>query len=348
MKDLAWQLLQPALQQQGNGQALWLVDENITEQDIASITPAKNLQVISNRYDVYLALQKKGFKAALSDYDFSGFELSSFDVIYYRVSKEKAVVHHIINAAARYLKPQGELLLAGYKNEGIKTYVSKAAALLGCPADKQRGPQSTLLATLTREAIAADPLDDKNYTEFSTVVAGDLSFISKPGIFGWNKVDQGSVFLIDTLANYLGIFETLPEQVIDLGCGYGFLSVMAHQFLSADYLATDNNITAINACKQNFAKHKLSGEVLIDNCAEAISKQADLIICNPPFHQGFDIEGDLTRRFLQTCKRLLAPGGRGLFVVNSFIPLEKKAAPLFSSVETVASNKSFKVIALAL
>ena len=59
MKDLAWQLLQPALQQQGNGQALWLVDENITEQDIASITPAKNLQVISNRYDVYLALQKK-------------------------------------------------------------------------------------------------------------------------------------------------------------------------------------------------------------------------------------------------------------------------------------------------
>ena len=346
MTDIAWQLLQPVLQQNGNKAALWLLDENISEQDIAGVSAAANLQAVTNRYDVYLALQKKGFKAELSDYDFSGFELGSFDAVYYRVSKEKAVVHHIINAASRCLKNTGKLYLAGYKNEGIKTYVDKAAILLGSDADKQRGAKSSLLATLVRGEIDTKRLDDKNYTEFTGIAADAVSLVTKPGIFGWNKIDQGSAFLIDYLASYMETLARQPERVIDLGCGYGYLSVMASQILRAEYLATDNNITAINACKRNFSRHNIKGEVLIDNCAESISAKADLVICNPPFHQGFDIEGDLTSRFLQATQSLLNSNGLALFVVNGFIPLEKKAAPLFSKVEVVASNKSFKVVAV--
>ncbi len=345
MKDIAWQLLEPLLNSNGDKTALWLLDENISEQDVATITPTASLQAVTNRYDVYLALQSNGFNAVLSDYDFSALALESFDVIYYRISKEKAVVHHIINAAVCYLKPSGQLCLAGYKNEGIKTYTDKAAALLGNSAEKRRGAQSTQLAILTRGNTSDSFLDDKNYTEFAAVVDGDISLVTKPGIFGWNKIDQGSAFLIETLAaNVPGS----PERVIDLGCGYGYLSVMASQIFPGEFLATDNNITAINACKHNFSKHNIQGEVLVDNCADTVTKKADLIICNPPFHQGFDIEGDLTVRFLRACRRLLNAGGVGLFVVNGFIPLEKKAKSLFSRVDVVASNRSFKVVLLSL
>ncbi|ARN74626.1 methyltransferase [Oceanicoccus sagamiensis] len=352
MKDLAWQLLHTVLNTHGGGPALWLVDENISAQDIAAVKVVDTLQAVTNRYDVYQALQAKGFNARLSDYDFSEFEARSFSAIYYRVSKEKAVVHHIINAAARYLKPLGELYLAGYKNEGIKTYSDKAANLLANPAEKHRGSRSTLLATIVcadvdQKAFSVNRLDDKHYTDFATINAGELELVTKPGVFGWQKIDQGSAFLIDYLKDHMASLPQ-PESVVDLGCGYGYLSVMASQFLPARYVATDNNITAVNSCAQNFSQHHIDGEVLIDNCAQSINTKADLVLCNPPFHQGFDIDSDLTLRFLQSCKRLLNAKGVGLFVVNGFIPLEKKAAPLFSRVEVVASNRSFKLVLLSL
>jgi len=347
MTDIAWQLLQSALQQNGDRTALWLLDENIGEQEIASVCAVDNLQAVTNRYDVYLALQRNGFKAKLSDYDFSEYESDSFDAVYYRVSKEKAVVHHIINAAYRYLSNDGKLYLAGFKNEGIKTYCEKAATLLGSDADKQRGAKNSLLAVMSKASADANDLDDKNYTQLTAVTAAETLLITKPGIFGWNKVDQGSAFLIDYLGNNKDMLSIQPQRIIDLGCGYGYLSVMANKIFPVEYLATDNNIAAVNACKKNFSKHAIQGEVLLDNCAESIAAKADLIICNPPFHQGFGVDSDLTSRFLQAAKNLLNKDGLALFVVNGFIPLEKKAAPLFAKVEVVASNRSFKVVAVS-
>ena len=219
--------------------------------------------------------------------------------------------------------------------------------MLGSDAAKQRGANSSLLAVLPKTSTDSNYLDDKNYPEWTTIVAAETELVTKPGIFGWNKIDQGSAFLIDYLVSHKDILPVQPQRIIDLGCGYGYLSVMANKMFPVEYLATDNNIAAVNACKKNFAKHNIKGEVLLDNCAETITAKADLVICNPPFHQGFEVERDLSSRFLQAAQRLLNTSGLALFVVNGFIPLEKEAATLFTKVEVVASNKSFKVVAIS-
>lgn len=69
-------------------------------------------------------------------------------------------------------------------------------------------------------------------------------------------------------------------------------------------------------------------------------------MCNPPFHRGFDVDGDLARDFLIAAKQKLAADGTAIFVVNSFIPLEKKLAGLFTSTHLLADNRQFKVLAL--
>ena len=48
------------------------------------------------------------------------------------------VVHHIINQAPKVLNPHGQLVICGYKNEGIKTYISKAESYLGTKASITR------------------------------------------------------------------------------------------------------------------------------------------------------------------------------------------------------------------
>ena len=350
MSDLAFGLLQKKINSQSaNVQScLWLVDENINASDIASVANATSLSVLCNRYDVYLSLKKNGFNVLLNDFDFSSKSRHSVDCLFYRISKEKAIVHHIINSAARYLKEGGKLFISGFKNEGIKTYVKKASEYLGECLDSERAGKSSLLAVI--EYQASKPvlsLDDKHYSELRLINPGDkVTFMSKPGVFGWNKIDQGSSFLVHNLPRFLQHKTPLPCRIADLGCGYGYLSIMAAQLLNAEFIAVDNNVAAVNACQENFKQQGIRGSVVLSDCAGNISQLVDVVLCNPPFHQGFSIESDLALKFLLACKRLLVPGGLALFVVNSFIDLERKAATLFSDVSVLEKNKQFKLVLL--
>jgi 16S rRNA (guanine1207-N2)-methyltransferase len=86
--------------------------------------------------------------------------------------------------------------------------------------------------------------------------------------------------------------------------------------------------------------------VIPSDAGDTVEGNFDTIWCNPPFHQGFAIDEDMSAKFLKATKRLLAPEGHALFVVNTFIPLEKKALKYFRSVQALANNGSFKLIAL--
>ena len=344
MKDIALQLLQQSLNANGDQTAVWIADENVGANDIAAVHPVANLRMISNRYDVHLAAQSRGFTALLTDYDFSALAKASLDVIYYRVSKEKALVHYIINAAAEYLKTGGVLYLAGYKNEGIKTYSSKAAAHVGELIDKRRAGNGAMLASIRCNGGSDTPLYDQHYRQSVSLPIGEISVASKPGLYGWNKIDKGSALLIEYLPAFIDQLAAKPRRVIDLGCGYGYLSIMANRLLPADYIATDNNIAAVTLCRENFAKFNIAGQVVLDDCAAGIDETVDLVLCNPPFHQGFDVDADLTTKFIAAARRLLHNGGNALFVVNSFIALEKKAAAVFSGITVMANSGSFKVL----
>ena len=348
MIDHPFQLLAKKINAADNSlRALWVVDENIGAAEITAVKPANHLQVMTNRYDVYRALKAAGFSIQLSDYDFTPMPASSFDTLYYRVSKEKAVVHHIINAALNCLREGGELFLAGYKSDGIKTYLTKAAGLLGEMGEKQRGNKTATMAAILCRGGDGGRLDDKDYPSQSSIAFAGINFITKPGIFGWNKIDQGSQLLIDQLADEVKLMAHVPETVVDLGCGYGFISVMASRIVNATFIASDNNMAAINACTENFRQHGVSGSVVVDDCAADIELKADMVLCNPPFHQGFEVEDQLTEKFLRASGRLLNRKGVALFVVNRFIPLERKAKKWFKLVETIADNGRFKVVRLS-
>lgn len=349
MSDQAFSLLRErmAIDQQHSRKALWLVDENLAAAELLSMAANDNLQCITNRCDLAALLESQGFSVQLNDFDFSVFDSQYFEVVYYRVGKEKALVHHIINSAAGCLETAGRLVLAGYKNEGTKTYIDKAAALYAGTLDRQRGANTAMLAAISKPAdllITADNrLDDKHYRDQHRLMAEDIEFISKPGLYGWNKIDKGSELLMEVLPTFLASLKQPPEKIADLGCGYGYLSVMASQQVEAHFMAVDNNIAAVSMCQLNFDIHQVSGNVLLSDAAQALEPPMDLVLCNPPFHRGFDVQGDLTDKFLQAAKRLVGIRGHAVFVVNGFIPLEKKARGLFNESRELANNGSFKV-----
>ena len=343
MNDATLTLLQNSILDPGDNstQQLFVADENVDD-TTALLQFANSMPVITNRYHIFTAIQHAGNNHHFSDFDFSHIKDSSLQRLYYRTSKEKPIVHHVINAAARLLKTGGELIIAGEKQQGIQTYTKKAEQRLGSTAVVKK--EGSARIGIIQKKIPGELLPDNDYTTLRpAITADDTVFYSKPGVFGWDKIDQGSEFLAQHL-------DTLPiknAQLLDLGCGYGYLSVMAQKYSLAITHATDNNAAALLACKKNFALHNITGDVFADHIGASLTPGYDVILCNPPFHQGFDIEHTLAEQFIASSARLLAKRGQALFVVNSFIALEKVAGKYFGKTDVLADNKRFKLVLLS-
>lgn len=343
MNDATLTLLQNSILDLGDNssQQLFVADENIDD-TVALLQFANSMPVITNRYHIFTAIQHTGNNHHFSDFDFSHIKDSSLQRLYYRTSKEKPIVHHVINAAARLLKTGGELVIAGEKQQGIQTYTKKAGQRLGSTAVVKK--EGAARIGIIQKKIPGELLPDNNYTTLRPAITADhIVFYSKPGVFGWDKIDQGS----DFLAHHLDTLPITNAQLLDLGCGYGYLSVTAQKYSPAITHATDNNAAALLACKKNFALHNITGDVFADHIGASLTPGYDVILCNPPFHQGFDIEHTLAEQFIAASARLLAKRGQALFVVNSFIALEKVAGRYFGKTEVLADNKRFKLVLLS-
>ena len=329
----------------GSGRTLWVMDENPAIDGLLKLNGNKSIDVVSNRYDTSEQMAKLGINTFLSDFDFSA--LGVYDTIIYRISKEKMLTHHVINEALRHLTPEGKLFVIGEKTDGIKS-ISKQAAELYEADTSARKFGNAYLAEFNKPSPAL--LDTKylptaGYTELRLINHPLMNFYSKPGVFGWEKVDKGSQLLVSCLPPVIQYMKGV-DSILDLGCGWGYLMLATQSIPDAVRVATDNNVAAIDAATKNFAEAGMNVQCLVDDCASQLRQRFDLILCNPPFHQGFQVSDTLTEKFLKSASRLSRRSTRVIFVVNQFIPLQKLAESCFKESRLLAAADGFNVFEL--
>jgi len=344
-------LMLDALDDSGH-KALLIADENCLDLPFPAL--GHQVCVLSNRVDVAAKASEAGLTTFFSDFDFSPFcdnQALQPQRVVYRLSKEKPVVHHIANRVSELLPEGGDFIFWGAKQEGVKTFAKTLGQRFGCsPHMEKHGANYQVRLQKNGGALGA-PLDDKNYSQLREIGAiGDKPVYSKPGVFGWDKMDSGSAllgqFLPEFFSRHCPLRADCAPALLDLGCGYGYLSLVAAPLNHFTITATDNCAAALLACTKNFAAHTIDGTVIAADCADTISAKFDVILCNPPFHQGFQQDRALSEKFLSATKRLLAADGRALFVVNQFVPLETLAAGKFRKIATPVNNGSFKLVVL--
>lgn len=323
---------------------LLVADENL---DLTQLSPpTRGGQAITNRWDQHLELSKLGWHSTFCDYLWPENHATQLELIY-RISKEKAVVHHIINMAAENLSQDSELILVGKRSEGIKTYAKKAQLRLGGARSEEKLDKDHWLIRLSKGTATGARLGEQDYAVLHEVAeVNGHRLCSKPGIFGWSKIDAGSVLLVERLPSL--IHKVLPLanlRVLDLGCGSGYLS-LATCSAETQIHSTDNNAAALQITELNLANAGFNSVVQASDAGTEISGTFDLILCNPPFHSGFGIDPDLTNKFSQQAARLLDPEGIACFVVNEHVPLGRIAAKYFNQVNLDINNGSFCVYSL--
>jgi len=345
MHDGAYHYLIQQLSQT-TGSAVWFAEESCRDY-LPMLTAFKDrLQLLTSRVDIYNAAQALQLSAHINDACWPSAQLQSAPIqtCFIRIAKEKPWVHHVINQARQHLPLGGQLYMAGHKQEGIKTYAEKAAALFNGQQKALKNGDFYSIALSQSAQPAQALLADDDYAQLRPIFnLQEQAVLSKPGIYGWDKIDQGSELLVAVVSS-----EPLTNitNCLDLGCGYGYLTLATHHLNWGLRTCTDNNSAAIEACARNCTSFNISGQCVLADCGEGIPERFDLILCNPPFHQGFNIDNQLTQRFLQAAAKRLNANGSAYFVVNQFIPLERKACDYFKHCELKASNGRFKVLRL--
>lgn len=243
---------------------------------------------------------------------------------------------NIAEALAR-VKLGGLILVAGGKEDGIVP-LRKRMENFEIPVDYMPKYHGVAFWFARPEDIA--PVVAKLHKPAVTV---DGRFQAAPGMFSHDRIDAGSELLASRLpADFTG-------DVADFGAGWGYLAV--EMGLRSRRLGRldlyEANHASLEAAKANLASnlpdlpvryfwHDLVGEPLRD--------KYDLVIMNPPFHEGHAAEPSLGQAMIRTAAASIRSGGRLLMVANRGLPYEPLLSELFKASGETCRNARFKVL----
>ncbi|ELY3793871.1 16S rRNA (guanine(1207)-N(2))-methyltransferase RsmC [Cronobacter sakazakii] len=166
----------------------------------------------------------------------------------------------------------------------------------------------------------------------------DLTIKTLPGVFSRDGLDVGSALLLSTLSPHT------KGKVLDVGCGAGVLAaVLASHSPKVRLTLCDVSAPAVEASRATLAANGFEGEVVASNVFSEIKGRFDMIISNPPFHDGMETSFEAAQTLIRSAVRHLNIGGELRIVANAFLPYPNVLDETFGNHEVLAQTGRFKV-----
>jgi 16S rRNA (guanine1207-N2)-methyltransferase len=271
---------------------------------------------------------------------------AQFDVALMVVPKGRDFARAQLWSALRALRPGGRLYIAGATNGGAKSVIADAQALYGHGVTLSTRRRNRIGVSIRPDTLPTDyPSDwgpDPTGMQQQTLETpcGPVTVVTMPGIFSWQRLDDGTAFLMENL-NGAGI----GEDVLDVGCGNGVLGVaLARQVRRVTMV--DDNLLAVRCARGSVEANGLVNAAAEpgDVYADVGHSKFDLIVSNPPFHKEFDVNTNVAHRIMRDARTRLRPGGRLIIVANAFLKYEDVMAQHLTKSRVIARNNRFIVI----
>ncbi len=241
--------------------------------------------------------------------------------------------------------PEGTQVLIGAKAKSInKPLLELFARNLGPASASLTWKKTRVITCITDGKARALP----NETQWS-IPELNLEITNLCNVFAAGKLDIGARIMLDNMPK--GNF----KSIIDLGCGNGVLGLKAKQVFPEAYIHfVDDSEMAVESARRNWALNKLDTPGLVgeqatfswDDCLTHLNAgvRPDLILCNPPFHQGEAITDHIAWQMFLQSWRALKNGGILHVVGNRHLAYHVKLQRIFKNCTTVASNGKFVIL----
>jgi 16S rRNA (guanine1207-N2)-methyltransferase len=269
------------------------------------------------------------------------------DAVLIETPQSRPLARRWLLEAYAALRPGGELLLAGANDQGIQSIIADAAALFGGATAIGYGGRARIGRAVKGEppplpSWAGEPgVAPGTWAELTAMVGGEQFHLrSLPGIFSYARLDDGTRLLLEAMPEARG------ADVLDIGCGYGVIGIVAARRGAASVDLLDASALAVAAARENLRLHHIAGaNVMPSDALAAVQERSyDLILSNPPFHAGKRVDYDIARTFIEQGRRRLRAGGQMALVANRFIRYDEIMRPLFGKTEIVARTQGYQVI----
>ncbi|EPG0368042.1 TPA: methyltransferase [Photobacterium damselae] len=176
-----------------------------------------------------------------------------------------------------------------------------------------------------------------------TVPEHQLTISNHANVFSGESLDIGGRFLLDHIPQ-----NEKYKDIIDLGCGNGVIGIKAAQLNpQAKVICVDESFMAGASCREN-ADHNLTNPeqltVKVGNCLDDFPfDSADLVLCNPPFHQQNAITDHIAWQMFCDGHKVLRHKGQMIVIGNRQLPYYDKLKRVFGKVSVIAQNKKFVI-----
>ena len=159
-----------------------------------------------------------------------------------------------------------------------------------------------------------------------TVKGVSLSFETAKSLFSPDNIDKG------TLAMLSVVELSENDKVLDLGCGYGAVGILAAKLIGAEKVVmSDVNKRCIEFSEKNAALNGVDGLniILSDGFRNINEKDFTIILSNPPYHTDFSV----AKHFIEKGFNRLTIGGKMYMVTKRKEWYKNKFIAIFGGVK---------------
>lgn len=262
------------------------------------------------------------------------------DLVLIKIPKNKGYLEFLLSQLSQRLKPGTPVIGAGKTTDIHNSTLSLF--------ERFTGQTSTSLAKKKARLIFSNQSQPPQGCAFPKrwpLEHSPYSVINHANVFSRDSLDIGARLLMANLPQ-----QTNGQTLIDLGCGNGVIG------LSLLHLSPDTNITfvdesymAVASAQQtiqlNHPEQFAQCRFVVDDCLTTqASDSADMILCNPPFHQQQAVTDHIAWQMFKDAKRVLKTGGQLRIVGNQNLAYHVKLKRLFGNCKTHDSNKKFTIL----
>ena len=265
----------------------------------------------------------------------------TFDLVVIKIPKTLALLEDQLIRIQPHITVSTKIIAAG-----MSKYMPASVWLL---LERLIGSTTTLLAKKKAKLIIAAPAPNRNipknpYPVYYPLENSPYQICNHANVFSRASLDIGTRFLLEHLPQLNN-----AQDIIDLGCGNGIVGLMlATKHPKAILHFVDESFMAVASAKKTFTlafPECTNTTFKVDDVLSSFDPaSADLIVCNPPFHQQNSINDQTANRMFEQSQTVLRKDGELWIIGNRHLGYHVILKKIFGNALICASNAKFVII----